>query len=265
LETVGHYPVAWSQFMGATVLSAILDNNIVADFASRALHNLDLPTLHLFAMSQIAGYALGSGTYDFLVMRLNGADGTPDVSFGTGGITRTPIGTGEDIANAMVLQPNGRIVLAGSTYAADGHRDFALARYTAGGALDPDFSGGKVTTAVGPSDDYAYALLLMPWGRIVAAGSARINTSNSETDLAVVAYNADGTLDRFFGNAGKRSLSISSLDDIVYGLAGDISGARFWAVGTAAAGMNPNQDFLAVEFGLPDTIFRHGFDTSTAP
>src|SRR5258706_11156636 len=59
LETVGHYPVAWSQFVGATLLSAILDNNIVADFASRALHNLDLPTLHLFAMSQIAGYALG--------------------------------------------------------------------------------------------------------------------------------------------------------------------------------------------------------------
>ena len=55
----GHYPVAWSQFMGATFLSAILDNNIVADFASRGLHNLDLPTLHLFAMSQIAGYALG--------------------------------------------------------------------------------------------------------------------------------------------------------------------------------------------------------------
>ena len=199
-------------------------------------------------------------------MRLNGADGTPDVNFGTAGITRTPIGTGEDIANAMLLQPNGRIVLAGSTYdAVAGHRDFALARYTTGGILDPDFSGGKVTTAVGPSDDYAFSLLLMPWGRIVAAGSARINTSNAETDLAIVAYNADGTLDRFFGNAGKRMLSISTLADSVYGLASDIGGARFWAVGTAAAGMNPNQDFLAVEFGLPDTIFRHGFDTNTAP
>ena len=45
--------------MGSTLLSAILDNNVVADFASRALRNLDLPTLHLFAMAQIAGYALG--------------------------------------------------------------------------------------------------------------------------------------------------------------------------------------------------------------
>ncbi|MCM3881732.1 MAG: hypothetical protein ND807_16615, partial [Vicinamibacterales bacterium] len=59
LQLLGPYPVAWSQFIGSTLLSAILDNNIVADFASRALVNLDLSTLHLFAMAQIAGYALG--------------------------------------------------------------------------------------------------------------------------------------------------------------------------------------------------------------
>ena len=45
--------------MGSTFLSAILDNNVVADFASRTLQNLDISILHLFAMAQIAGYALG--------------------------------------------------------------------------------------------------------------------------------------------------------------------------------------------------------------
>lgn len=59
IEAVGASVVAWIQFSGATVLSAILDNNVVADFASRALHGLPDPLLHLFAMSQIAGYALG--------------------------------------------------------------------------------------------------------------------------------------------------------------------------------------------------------------
>jgi hypothetical protein len=59
LQTLGALPVAWGQFVGATFLSAILDNNIVADFASRALTNLDLSVLNLFAMAQIAGYALG--------------------------------------------------------------------------------------------------------------------------------------------------------------------------------------------------------------
>jgi Na+/H+ antiporter NhaD/arsenite permease-like protein len=59
VATMGHGPVAWAQFGGATLLSAILDNNVVADFASRALVNFDLQLLHLFAMAQIAGYALG--------------------------------------------------------------------------------------------------------------------------------------------------------------------------------------------------------------
>lgn len=59
VETLGHGPIAWAQFTGATVLSAILDNNIVADFASRALEGFDIQVLHLFAMAQIAGYALG--------------------------------------------------------------------------------------------------------------------------------------------------------------------------------------------------------------
>ena len=59
LDTLGVFPVAWAQFLSSTFLSAILDNNVVADFASRALTNLDLSTLHLFAMAQIAGYALG--------------------------------------------------------------------------------------------------------------------------------------------------------------------------------------------------------------
>jgi hypothetical protein len=53
----GH--VAFAQFLGCTLLSAILDNNVVADFASRALDRLDVTMMHLFAMAQIAGYALG--------------------------------------------------------------------------------------------------------------------------------------------------------------------------------------------------------------
>jgi hypothetical protein len=59
IEVLGHAHVAFAQFLGATFLSAILDNNIVADFASRGLHGLDLTVLRYFAMAQISGYALG--------------------------------------------------------------------------------------------------------------------------------------------------------------------------------------------------------------
>jgi hypothetical protein len=59
IETLGQAHVAFAQFLGATFLSAILDNNIVADFASRGLHGLDIRVLQFFAMAQISGYALG--------------------------------------------------------------------------------------------------------------------------------------------------------------------------------------------------------------
>ena len=59
IETLGTAHVAVGQFLGATFLSAILDNNVVADFASRALLGFDIKVLHLFAMAQIVGYALG--------------------------------------------------------------------------------------------------------------------------------------------------------------------------------------------------------------
>lgn len=59
IEVLGPGHVAFAQFLGCTLLSAILDNNVVADFASRALERLDITIMHLFAMAQIAGYALG--------------------------------------------------------------------------------------------------------------------------------------------------------------------------------------------------------------
>ena len=58
-QTVGPAHVAFTQFLASTFLSAILDNNVVADFASRALSGLPIGLIHLFAMAQIAGYALG--------------------------------------------------------------------------------------------------------------------------------------------------------------------------------------------------------------
>jgi len=59
IETLGLGHVAVAQFLGAAFLSAILDNNVVADFASRALTDLDVAVVHLFALAQIAGYAVG--------------------------------------------------------------------------------------------------------------------------------------------------------------------------------------------------------------
>jgi Na+/H+ antiporter NhaD/arsenite permease-like protein len=59
IERYGVSHIAYIQYWGACLLSAILDNNVVADFASKALHGLEIGTLHVFSMAQIAGYAVG--------------------------------------------------------------------------------------------------------------------------------------------------------------------------------------------------------------
>lgn len=53
----GH--IAFAQYVGCTVLSALLDNNVVADFGAHAILGLEVTLIHLFAMAQIAGYATG--------------------------------------------------------------------------------------------------------------------------------------------------------------------------------------------------------------
>jgi Na+/H+ antiporter NhaD/arsenite permease-like protein len=59
VEALGVSHVAFLQFAGATFLSAVLDNNVVADFAGRALHDLGVGMIYLFSLAQIAGYAVG--------------------------------------------------------------------------------------------------------------------------------------------------------------------------------------------------------------
>src|SRR6185295_9230508 len=88
------------QFAGSTMLSAILDNNIVADFASRGLPGLDLSLLHLFAMAQIAGYALG-GCWT----HIGSAQSVVAYAFIQRDIDAryTPVGWIRDITPAMVI------------------------------------------------------------------------------------------------------------------------------------------------------------------
>jgi uncharacterized delta-60 repeat protein len=86
---------------------------------------------------------------DFVVARFN-ADGSADTSFGTGGMVITDFAGSTDSAHALAIQPDGKIVVAGTathgsvTFA---DSDFAGVRYLSNGSLDARFgSGGKVTT-----------------------------------------------------------------------------------------------------------------------
>jgi uncharacterized delta-60 repeat protein len=140
----------------------------------------------------VAGFSLGS---TIALVRYN-ADGTLDESFGGGdGIVKTPVGS-EGQGLSVTVQPDGKIVVAGISFTGSDW-DFALVRYGADGTLDTSFGGGDgiVTTPVGLLNDFGQSVTVQPDGKIVVAGYI---SNGSDWDLAVVRYNADGTLDLTF-------------------------------------------------------------------
>jgi uncharacterized delta-60 repeat protein len=167
--------------------------------------------------------AVGQSTQnygDFAVMRV-GRDGAPDTTFGSAGLVSTQVGTGADVAQAVALQADGKILVAGSSVVSGSGLDFALVRYTADGKLDASFgSGGIVTTAFGSDSDTAYALLVQSDGKILVGGESNRGSTGSGVDFALARYLADGSLDPSFGGTGKvtTNLVAGSGRDTIYAL-----------------------------------------------
>jgi uncharacterized delta-60 repeat protein len=162
----------------------------------------------------------GSSSGNQPVLCRYNSDGSLDSSFGAGGRMATGF-TGQ----ALALQSDGRIAVAGFVSITPSYADFALARYTADGSLDMTFgTGGQVITAFYPNYDYwsgaAYAVALQSDGKIVAAGGDLVD----ESGLRLARYNSDGSLDTTFGIGGKvtdgvdaSSLAIQSDGKIIIG------------------------------------------------
>jgi uncharacterized delta-60 repeat protein len=146
---------------------------------------------------------------DFAIARYE-ADGSPDSSFGSGGQVSTDFERLNDDAFAVLIRPDGRIVVVGSSRDRLTDYDFAAARYLANGQLDPAFgAGGKVSTDFARGFDRARTAALQPDGSIVAAGFA-IRTSGIHENFAAVRYLPDGALDTAFGGDGKVQVSFGS-------------------------------------------------------
>ena len=168
----------------------------------------------------------------------------------------TAFSTNWDVARAVALQSDGKIVAAGESLTGSSF-DFALARYNADGSLDTSFgSGGKVTTDFASNFDTALAVTVQSDGKILAAGE---RSDGSHFDFALARYNADGSLDSSFGSGGKVTDSIGPGSDAIQDIAlqpdGKIVVAGF---STAAA---TSDDFALARYnanGTLDTSFGSG-------
>ncbi|HUQ72085.1 MAG TPA: Ig-like domain-containing protein [Planctomycetaceae bacterium] len=124
-----------------------------------------------------------------VIARFN-SDGSLDTTFGGDGWAEIDRGSpflGDDPGRAVMVQPNGKIAVAGSF-----DTDFHVLRYNPDGTIDTGFDGdGRTTTDFAGHDDRVNDVLLQPDGKILAAGWVRDFSANLHFSLA--RYNGDLT------------------------------------------------------------------------
>ncbi len=182
-----------------TIDTAFGDGGVTATIVGKLPQLLSAVTLQPDGKILAAGQASPVAGDDFAVLRYT-ANGQLDPTFGSGGVVLTDFSS-VDPARAMALMPDGRVLVAGTTLAADG--DMAFARYKSDGSLDTSFgAGGKLTVDFRGTPDQARAVAVLPSGKILAAGTSR-DPAVSRADMAAVRLNTDGSLDTTFANAGR--------------------------------------------------------------
>ena len=197
---------------------------------------------------------------DFAIARYN-SNGSLDPGFGTNGKVFTDFPGLAAVASSVVIQPDGKIVVAGGAFPLFTFLgDFQIARYNPDGSLDASFGNGGIVTSSFPGQgSYAFALALQGDGKIIAAGTHFVNFSSddsSNTDFALERYNPDGTPDLTFGNGGRVTTDFDGFNDDAFSILVQPDG-KLVAVGSAK---NPANfyDFAAARYlsdGTVDTTF----------
>lgn len=140
---------------------------------------------------------------DFVLLRYN-ANGTLDTSFGgtaKGKIKLSISKSSLDEVRDMVLQPDGKVVLAGITTPSGGTAGLALVRFNTDGTLDKSFSGdGKATMSY--SSPVAPALYSKGVDLAIDPNSGKLVVGAQLTDGSVVVsrFQTTGELDASFSN-----------------------------------------------------------------
>ena len=203
-------------------------------------HRLNALTLQSDGKIIVAGYVewFFGGDIDFLVARFT-EDGLLDNTFGNAGVVTTDFGDGgDDKANEILLQRDGKIVVVGTSHVG-GSDDFAVARYTPDGRLDADFGYGGLNTIDfdGGPDQANTAVIQEREGvntdRLIVGGSAWIE---ADKDFALACFTDEGFLDETFNSdevkPGTQTENFHFESDEIIGIALQANGAIV-AVGTS--------------------------------
>jgi uncharacterized delta-60 repeat protein len=133
----------------------------------------------------VAGEAINSAGRILFGLARYTSNGILDASFGNGGLVTTLVGTRVDVPTAMLLQPNGKIAMAGFEVAQEGVAtgQMSIVRYNSNGTLDTTFGTGGISLVTdiitGPD-----ALAMLSNGNYLAVGHTGTGTAGVEVELS---------------------------------------------------------------------------------
>jgi uncharacterized delta-60 repeat protein len=177
--------------------------------------------------------------------RLTPSGGLLDPTFGTGGIINLPTTT-DEMARAVAVQPDGKVVIVGVSPAGKGTSVGTVQRLNSNGTLDTTFNRTGSVTIAGSST----TLALQPDGKILIGGNTAVKQGKTYINESLVArLNTNGTLDTTFGNNGLWVSASTSgpVEDLavltdpahpstVTGIVGAVYGPSFEAIKLTPAG-----------------------------
>jgi len=246
-----------SIFIFASVLSHAQPGTLDGDFDADGIILTQLSSNHDFGNSlaiQADGKILvaGSTGHDFGVARYN-TDGSLDNAFSVNGMVATDFGGGGafggDRGRSIVLQPDGKIIVAGSAVDSEGI-DFGVVRYNPDGTLDNMLDADGIVTTSFAGSSSLNEIKIQTDGKIVAVGRERDPVQG--TNFAVARYNPDGTLDNSFSVDGKVTTAFGPGNDSGRALLIQPDG-KIVATGTHGVETN-NDEFALVRYNSDGTL-----------
>lgn len=186
------------------------------DFPNSAYFNGKAVAIHPDGKILLSGdmYDSGAEHKQIALARLlsNGFLDTEDFGTNGKGTVATTLDRFENVNGGLALQADGKILVVGSIfdYGQDPNDDLAVARFTTAGSLDPTFGGsGIIVTDLGNSEN-ANAVVIQPDGKIVLVGNS---VGAAGSDILLVRYNSNGSLDNTFGVNGKVITDLGNTPD----------------------------------------------------
>ena len=200
----------------------------------------------------------GSGTTGNMAVARYLANGSLDTGFDGDGKATIDFASGDDDGNAIALQPDGKIVVAG--HATGATADMAVARLNADGSLDTTFDGdGRAVADFAAGADFANDVVVRPDGTIVVVGASTPAGAGTTALFAAARFNANGSFDATFDADGLVTTDVGPSSDVVQAAA-VLADGRMVAAGFAAGMPTTGFDFALARYNA-DGSLDTSFDT----